>query len=116
MGFALNLLAFPTAAVHTWDSCDEFLALTFRRHWLCLLMQTNAGFGAKLVDALWTAQHGDMSRLRKYSPDPGQADKVLEICRRAQQVEVQARKTLELATLGHALEDSDSLRLEGNAS
>mmetsp|Transcript_135185 Transcript_135185/g.432102 ORF Transcript_135185/g.432102 Transcript_135185/m.432102 type:complete len:361 (-) Transcript_135185:119-1201(-) len=95
--FSLNLLAFPTAPVHFWHGCEEFLELRFRRSCLSLFLQSNSSFGMKLMDALWTAQHGDSSRLRRYVPEEGDVERVLDICRRAQREEAQNKKAFEMA-------------------
>lgn len=89
--FSLNLLAFPTAAVHRWDNSPDFMALQFRRSWPCLLLQRNYSFGGKLVDALWCAEHGDSSRLEKYVFKPSMVQKVLLICSGAQEHEASSR-------------------------
>jgi len=120
--FSLNLLAFPSAAVHRWDSSPDFMALHFRRSWLCLFLQSNYSFGAKLVDALWCAQQDDSSRLERYVPEPGMAEKVLLICTRAQNHEVSARRDAELVRLrrstsgGSDSSKSDDVAADGASS
>ncbi|CAE7378163.1 unnamed protein product [Symbiodinium natans] len=83
--FALDQLAFPSIPCHDWAS--PFQDLTFRRPMLHLILGTNKSFGLKLVDALWAAELGDLSRLRRYLPDPDNAEEVLRICREVQRAE-----------------------------
>jgi len=90
--FSLDLLAFPTAPSHDWHSSPEFLKLTFRRSLVSLFLGRNNSFGLKLMDALWTAQHGDSSRLKRYVPNPGMVSKVLQICTRAQEREAKDKE------------------------
>ncbi|CAK0890383.1 unnamed protein product [Prorocentrum cordatum] len=90
--FALDFLAFPATPVHEWSSNDEQLASTqFRRSLLHLFLGGNNSFGMKLIDALWTAEHGDLSRLERYLADPRQAPSVLALCRREQRAEAEDR-------------------------
>lgn len=37
-----------------------------------------------LLDALWAAEHGDMSRLARCLRDPGGAEQLWQACKRAQ--------------------------------
>ena len=83
--FALNQLAFPNVPRHDWGS--DFKKITFRRPFLHLFLGTNKSFALKLIDALWAAQHGDASRLRRYLVDANLAPVVLQICSEAQEAE-----------------------------
>lgn len=83
---SLLVLAFPHTPSHAWDN-DDMEQLMFRRSWASMFFQRNEKFGMKLMDALWTAQNGDLSRLARYLHDPSGAEAVLEICQRAQQAE-----------------------------
>lgn len=108
--WALNILAFPTTPVHYWQSNADFLDLRFRRSILHLFFGSNAGFGMKFVDALWTAQHGDLSRLKRYATDPDKADEMLRICRQAQKTECEYKANLANSTD----EDSENVQLSEN--
>lgn len=83
---SLLTLAFPHTPMHAWDG-DDMEKLMFRRAWIAMFFQRNEKFGMKFMDALWTAQNGDFSRLARYLLDPSAAETALEICRRAQQTE-----------------------------
>jgi len=85
---SLMTLAFPHSPTHAWDS-DDMDELMFRRSWIAMFFQRNEKFGMKLMDALWTAQNGDLSRLGRYLFNPAAAEAVLEICQRAQQAEAE---------------------------
>lgn len=87
--FALDQLAFPSVPCHDWAS--QFQNLAFRRPFLHLILGSNKSFGLKLVDALWAAELGDFSRLRRYLPDPDIAEEVLRICREVQRSESDIR-------------------------
>jgi len=80
----------PREKVHHWDS-QEFKDATFNRSLQSLWYGNNASFGLKLVDSLWTAQNGDLSSLKRYVPAPGQAERLLEVCRQAQRGEAEER-------------------------
>lgn len=84
--FALCRLV-PNCPVHYWRDCQEFQGTMFRRSFISMFLGTNASFGLKLVDALWTADHGDATRLTRYVPNPNEARLLLEACKRAQLAE-----------------------------
>ncbi|CAE8593282.1 unnamed protein product [Polarella glacialis] len=86
--FALDMLAFPSVPVHDWRASADFLRLKFRRPLAHLLLGRNSSFGMKLVDALFAAELGDTSRLRRYvEGPPSQVDVVLRMCLQAQRAE-----------------------------
>ncbi|CAK0792427.1 unnamed protein product [Prorocentrum cordatum] len=106
--FSLDFLAFPTTPVHEWPRNSEQLASTqFRRSVLHLFLGGNNNFGVKLMDALWTAQHGDLSRLERYLADPGQARAVLELCCLEQQAEAEKKHRLSRRKGAAGTEDGD---------
>lgn len=89
--FALSSLAFKNTPIHHWRTSEEFLRIKFRRSILHLFFSNNASFGMKVVDALWVADYGDLSRLKHYLADASQADIVHRICRDAQASESKSR-------------------------
>mmetsp|Transcript_43833 Transcript_43833/g.121792 ORF Transcript_43833/g.121792 Transcript_43833/m.121792 type:complete len:365 (-) Transcript_43833:121-1215(-) len=107
--FSLNRLAFPSTPVHHWKR-EEMLLLKFRRSLLHFLLGSNASFGMKLTDSLWTAQieselHGQLpegSGLLRYFWSRDAAEAALSVCRRAQ---------LEEAKESCSRADADSARL-----
>jgi hypothetical protein len=106
--FALDFLAFPTTPVHEWPRNDEQLAsIQFRRSLLHLFLGGNNNFGMKLMDALWTAKHGDLSRLERYLADSRQARSVLELCCLEQQAEAEKKARLSRRKAAPGTEDSD---------
>jgi len=94
--WAMNRLAFPNTPVHFWSKSQEFRALTFQRSLLHLLLSSNKSFGLKLVDALWRAEYGDLTGLKRYCPNPDTVADVFRICQSAQRVEVEERETFRL--------------------
>ncbi|CAE7230899.1 unnamed protein product [Symbiodinium pilosum] len=92
-------LAFPSVPCHDWAS--EFQSLTFRRPMLHLILGSNKSFGLKLVDALWAAELGDLSRLRRYLHDPESAEEILRICRDVQRAEADASRRLRIMQPGN---------------
>lgn len=113
---SLDMLAFPTYPVHYWGGNPDFLRLHFRRSWLSLLLQRNSSFGCKLMDALWTAEHGDLSRLKRFVPDPHEIEYVLDVCRRAQDEEVRNKKAIEMGKMTSASESivTDAVSASGS--
>merc|ERR1712194_640795 len=89
--FALDKLC-RVPAVHNWHCSKDFEALTFYRPFLHLVFGTNVNFSLKLTDAVFSAMHGDKSRLERYLPDPTEVMQVVEIFRDAERKEVEATR------------------------
>ena len=101
----MKKLVVPGIPVHDWHKCDDFLKIEFQRkiaHLFDPLHGNNTNFGLQLVNALYSAEHGDLELLRFFlavpHPDPEcrlkqgcqcKAHRVLRICCSAEDAEAE---------------------------
>eukprot|EP00931_Biecheleriopsis_adriatica_P025862 TRINITY_DN15794_c0_g1_i2.p1 TRINITY_DN15794_c0_g1~~TRINITY_DN15794_c0_g1_i2.p1 ORF type:complete len:215 (-),score=24.77 TRINITY_DN15794_c0_g1_i2:116-760(-) len=84
----VKMILIPRTPVHHFEMHSQFVEqVSFRRRWYTMFYYGNDRFGAYVVDALWRAQHGHLSRLRELLQDPSSADAVLEMMSSAQKEE-----------------------------
>jgi hypothetical protein len=76
---------------HVRRASDSIKNVMLRRPIPEGLFQSNEGFGARLEDALWCAEHGDITKLELCLEDPMEAENVFECCRKDQRIECEER-------------------------